>query len=196
MNCKPTLLFMICLMLITTLMRVNAQQLKREDKPVPPTLNFTMKSLAGQDVKLSEYRGKVILIINTASECGYTPQYEGLEALYEKYKEKGLILLGFPANDFGQQEPGTNSEIAQFCKVNYGVTFPMFSKISVLGDTKAPLYKVLTDPSNDPTKGGEVKWNFEKFLIGKDGKIVGRYRSAVEPQSDELVKAIEAELKK
>jgi glutathione peroxidase len=173
-----------------------AEDTKPADKPAPAVLNYTMKSLAGEDVKLSQFQGKVILIINTASECGFTPQYEGLQALYTKYKDKGLVLLGFPANDFGQQEPGTDSEIATFCKENYGVTFPMFSKISVLGNTKAPLYQYLTDTRNDPTKLGEVQWNFEKFLISKDGKIVNRWRSATTPRSDEVVKAIEAELAK
>jgi glutathione peroxidase len=173
-----------------------AEDAKSAEKPVPAVLNYTMKSLAGEDVKLSQFQGKVILIINTASECGFTPQYEGLQALYTKYKDKGLVLLGFPANDFGQQEPGTDSQIATFCKENYGVRFPMFSKISVLGNTKAPLYQYLTDARNDPTKLGEVQWNFEKFLISKDGKIVNRWRSATTPQSDEVVKAIEAELAK
>lgn len=192
---KSASLLLAGLVLFGSLVAVNAQE-KKEEKPVPASLNFTMKSLDGKDVKLSDYQGKVILMINTASKCGYTPQYEGLQKLYTKYQEKGLVLLGFPANDFKQQEPGTDAAIAEFCKENYGVTFPMFSKISVLGAEKAPLYKYLTDASNDPTKGGEVKWNFEKFLIGKDGKIIGRYRSAVTPQSDEIVKAIEAELAK
>lgn len=192
---KSASLLLAGLVLFGSLVAVNAQE-KKEEKPVPAALNYTMKSLDGKDVKLSDYQGKVILMINTASKCGYTPQYEGLQKLYTKYQEKGLVLLGFPANDFRQQEPGTDAAIAEFCKENYGVTFPMFSKISVLGAEKAPLYKYLTDAANDPTKGGEVKWNFEKFLIGKDGKVVGRYRSAVTPQSDEIVKAIEAELAK
>jgi len=167
------------------------------DKPVPPVLNFTMKTLqSGEDQKLSTYQGKVILMVNVASKCGYTPQYEGLESMYTRYKDKGLVILGFPANDFGAQEPGTSAEIAEFCKATYGVNFPMFSKVTVLGANKTPLYKYLTDDKNDPTKGGEVKWNFEKFLISKDGKIVNRWRSAVTPESDEVVKAVEAELGK
>jgi glutathione peroxidase len=132
-------------------------------------------------------------MVNTASKCGYTPQYEGLQALYTKYKDKGLVLLGFPSNDFGGQEPGTDSQIAEFCKANYGVTFPMFSKIAVKGDQKVPLYKYLTEHA--PTTG-EIKWNFEKFLIGKDGKIVNRFLSKIEPTSDEITKAVEAELAK
>jgi len=182
--------------LIGAFMVAYAQDVKKPDKPVPPALNFTMKSLTGEDVPLSKYQGKVVLIVNTASKCGYTPQYEGLEALYKKYQEKGLVLLGFPSNDFGSQEPGTDKEIAEFCKANYGVTFPMFSKVVVKDDSKVPLYKYLTDEKNDSQKYGEIKWNFEKFLISKDGKIVSRFRSAVTPQSDEVVKAVEAELAK
>lgn len=179
------------MMLVTTV--VTVAQDKPQEKAVPEVLNFKMKTLAGHDVDLSKYNGKVILMVNTASKCGYTPQYEGLQALYTKYKDKGLVLLGFPANDFGQQEPGTNAEIAEFCKANYGVTFDMFSKVVVTGNDKTPLYKYLTEHA---PKTGEVKWNFEKFLISKDGKIVNRYLSKVEPTSDEITKAIEAELAK
>lgn len=170
---------------------------KKEEKPVPAALNFTMKSLAGDDVNLASFQGKVILVVNTASKCGYTPQYEGLEAIYKKYADKGFVILGFPANNFKEQEPGTNADIAEFCKANYGVTFPMFSKISVLDPDKAPLYQYLTKETQSTTKEtGEVKWNFEKFLIGRDGKLVGRYRSAITPQSDTVTHAIEAELAK
>jgi glutathione peroxidase len=172
---------------------VSVAQDKPQEKPVPDTLNFRMKSLTGQDVNLADYSGKVILMVNTASKCGYTPQYEGLQALYTKYKDKGLVLLGFPSNDFGGQEPGTDSQIAEFCKANYGVTFPMFSKVAVKGDQKVALYKYLTEHA--PTTG-EIKWNFEKFLIGKEGKIVNRFLSKIEPTSDEITKAVEAELAK
>jgi glutathione peroxidase len=164
-----------------------------EGAAVPPVYNFTMKNIAGQDVPLSKYAGKVVLMVNVASKCGFTPQYAGLEKLYEKYADKGFVIVGFPANDFKQQEPGTDEEISQFCTTKYGVKFDMFSKIVVLGDQKAPLYQYLT--ANAPEKG-EVKWNFEKFLIGKDGHIVARYRSKITPESDEMVKAIEAELAK
>jgi glutathione peroxidase len=169
---------------------------KKETK-VPPTLNFTMKSLDGQDVNLAQYQGKVVLLVNTASKCGFTKQYKDLEEVYSKYKDKGLVVLGFPANNFRNQEPGSDKEIAQFCTQNYGVTFPMFSKISVVGDDKAPLYKVLTDSAQTTTQEtGEVKWNFEKFLIGKDGKVVGRYRSRTTPTDGVVIKTIEAELAK
>src|SRR5437773_7565807 len=136
-----------------------AADAKNEDKAVPPVLSFTMKSLDGQDVNLAKYQGKVILIVNTASKCGYTPQYKDLEALYKKYQGKGFVILGFPANDFGHQEPGTNEQIATFCHDNYGVTFDMFSKISVKGPEKAPLYQYLTEEKTNPKFPGEIKWN-------------------------------------
>jgi glutathione peroxidase len=163
---------------------------------VPPVLNFTMKSLTGEDVNLAKYQGKVILMVNTASHCGFTPQYAALEKLHETYSDKGLAILGFPSNDFGAQEPGTDDEIGQFCRQNYGVKFDMFSKIDVKGDTQAPLYKFLTGDDTDKPFAGDVKWNFEKFLIARDGTIVARFRSPVRPDSDELVKAVEAELAK
>lgn len=161
---------------------------------VSPILNFKMNSLTGKPVDLSQYQGSVVMIVNTASKCGFTPQYAGLQKLHEKYAPQGLKILGFPANDFGQQEPGTDAQIGEFCKANYGVTFPMFSKIAVTGADKAPLYKLLTEPASDPQFAGEVGWNFEKFLISRDGKIVNRFRSGVTPDSDEIKAAIEAQL--
>ena len=152
---------------------------------------FTLPSIDGAPAPLSAYKGKVALIVNVASQCGYTPQYSGLEKLYEKYKDKGFVVLGFPANNFGAQEPGTNQEIKTFCTRNYNVTFPMYSKISVKGSDKAPLYKFLTDSSS-----GEVKWNFTKFLVDENGKVLSRFESAVEPDSSELVGAVEKALKK
>jgi len=163
---------------------------------VPEVLNFTMNSLVGQPVNLSKYQGRVVLMVNTASECGYTYQYEGLQALHKKYAAQGLSVLGFPSNDFGQQEPGSNAEIQQFCKANYGVEFDMFSKIDVLGDSKAPLYRFLTSKSTNPQFAGDVSWNFEKFLVDRDGRIVGRFLSAVEPMSAEVTGAIESALGK
>jgi len=135
------------------------------------------------------------MIVNVASLCGFTPQYTGLEAVYEKYKDKGFVILGFPANNFGSQEPGTNDEIKTFCTRKYNVSFPMFAKISVKGADKAPLYQFLTDKQSNPASGGEIQWNFTKFLIGKDGRIIQRFESAVEPQSPEVVAAIEKALK-
>lgn len=159
-------------------------------------LNYTMKNLAGQDVDLSKYKGKVVLFVNVASRCGNTPQYEGLQKLHEKYKDQGLAILGFPANNFGAQEPGSDGEIATFCKKNYGVTFDMFSKISVKGDDISPLYKQLTSGAGDPALAGDVDWNFAKFLVGKDGKLVTRFKARVKPDDPALVSALEAELKK
>jgi glutathione peroxidase len=163
---------------------------------VPPILKREMKSLAGKAVDFSKYKGKTLLIVNVASQCGATPQYAPLEKLHEKYADKGLAVLGFPCNQFGQQEPGDAVEIAQFCQKNYGVKFDMFSKIDVNGDKAADLYKHLTAKETFPKDSGAVQWNFEKFLVGKDGKVVARFRTGVEPDSDEVVKAIEAELKK
>jgi len=159
----------------------------QEAAAVNSVLNLTMNSLDGKPVNLSKYQGNVVLIVNVASECGYTPQYEGLQALHKKYAGRGLRILGFPSNDFGAQEPGSNSQIADFCKKNYGVEFDMFSKITVLGSGQAPLYKTLT---STPGFTGNISWNFEKFLIGRDGKIIGRYKSPVEPMSAEMTKAV------
>ena len=166
----------------------------QESAKVAAPLNFTMNSLDGKPVNLAKFQGNVVLMVNVASACGYTPQYEGLEELHKRYSARGLRLLGFPSNDFGQQEPGTNAEIADFCKKNYGVEFDMFSKIDVLGSTKAPLYKYLTSSQTNPRFSGEVEWNFEKFLIGRNGQVIGRFKSPVEPLSKEMISAIEAAL--
>jgi glutathione peroxidase len=165
-------------------------------KKVAPVLNFKMTSLEGKAVDLAKYQGKVVLIVNVASQCGYTPQYKGLQALHAKYADKGLAILGFPSNDFGKQEPGSDEEISQFCKKNYGVSFDMFSKVSVKGKEKCPLYQHLTSKETDPKFAGEVKWNFQKYLIGRSGAIVGKFESKVAPQSGTLIEAIEAELEK
>jgi glutathione peroxidase len=165
----------------------------QEKTKVADALNFTMDSLDGRPVNLSKYQGNVVLIVNVASECGYTPQYEGLQALHRKYAARGLRILGFPSNDFGGQEPGTNTEIADFCKKNYGVEFDMFSKITVVGSGQAALYKTLT---STPGLSGNVDWNFEKFLLSRGGKVIGRFKSPVEPMSAEMTKAIEAALGK
>lgn len=156
--------------------------------------DFTMKDIDGNDVKLDAFKGRVIMIVNTASKCGYTPQYEGLEAIYEKYKDRGFVILGFPANNFMGQEPGTEKEIKEFCTLKYNVTFPMFSKISVAGRDQHPLYGFLTNKATNPEFGGEISWNFNKFLIGKDGKVVGRFATAVKPEDASVITAIETEL--
>lgn len=169
---------------------------KKSAEKTPPLLKHEMKSLTGKKVDLAKYNGKVLLIVNVASACGATPQYKPLEALHEKYNQKGLAVLGFPCNQFGEQEPGSDEDVADFCKKNYGVKFDMFSKIDVKGDKAADLFKELTSKENFAKDAGPVKWNFEKFLVSKEGKVVGRFRTGVEPDSDEVVKAIEAELAK
>jgi glutathione peroxidase len=152
--------------------------------------DFTMKTIDGKEMPLSSFKGKTVLVVNVASKCGFTPQYTALEAVYEKYKNKGFVIVGFPANNFGGQEPGTDEEIQTFCRSKYMVTFPMFSKISVLGADKAPLYRYLTS-----TGGGEIKWNFTKFLVDKDGKVITRFETPVTPDSPEVISAIEKALK-
>ena len=163
------------------------------DDNVDSVHDFELNNIEGEKIPLNKFEGEVLLIVNTASECGYTPQYEGLQALYEQYNEKGLEVLGFPANNFGGQEPGTDKEIKKFCKVNYGVTFPMFSKISVKGDDINPLFEFLTTQEN-PDFEGAIKWNFEKFLVSKDGKLLRRFRSDVTPQSEQIINAIDKAL--
>jgi len=159
-------------------------------------LNHKVKSIKGEDVDLSKYQGKVVLIVNVASKCGATPQYEQLEALNEKYKDKGLAVLGFPCNQFGSQEPGSEEEIAKFCKSTYKVSFDMFAKIDVNGADASPVYKTLTSEESDPKHAGKIKWNFEKFLIGRDGEIIARFPTGTKPDAPEVVKAIETELAK
>ncbi len=149
---------------------------------------FTMKSIDGQDTPLANWKGKVMLFVNVASQCGYTPQYKGLEELYRKYKDRGFVVVGVPANNFGSQEPGSNEEIKQFCTRNYSVTFPMMAKVSVKGSDTAPLYQYLQQAA------GDVRWNFTKFLVGKDGKVIQKFDSGIAPESAELTKAIEQAL--
>jgi glutathione peroxidase len=168
----------------------------KEGKKVPPVLSFTMDSLAGKPVELARYQGKVVLIVNVASECGYTPQYKGLQALHQKYAKEGLAVLGFPCNDFGGQEPGTSADIARFCQKNYGVEFDLFAKITVQGKDAAPLYRHLTSKDANPKFAGPISWNFEKFLINRRGEVVARFKPETEPDAKEVIEAIETELKK
>jgi glutathione peroxidase len=153
-------------------------------------LGHTVKDIDGKDQKLDQYKGKVVVIVNVASKCGYTRQYAGLEALYKKYKDKGLVVLGFPSNDFGGQEPGTEAEIKQFCTSKYGVTFPMFAKVGVTGAKAHPLFKQLAAQKGEA--GGPPKWNFNKYLIDRDGKAVEHLESGMKPDSEELARKIEA----
>jgi glutathione peroxidase len=155
---------------------------------------FTLNSIDGKPAPLADYKGKVVLIVNVASQCGYTPQYSALEATYEKYKDQGFVILGFPANNFGAQEPGTNEEIKTFCTRKYSVTFPMYSKISVKGTDQSPLYAYLTKETT-PALTGDIKWNFTKFLVDRNGNVVQRFEPAVTPDSKEVIAAIEKQLK-
>jgi glutathione peroxidase len=154
--------------------------------------DFSATTIDGKPRKLADYKGKVLLVVNTASKCGFTPQYKGLEALYEKYKGKGFAVLGFPSNQFGQQEPGADDEIAEFCEINYGVTFPLFSKVDVNGDAAHPLFKYLTSEKKGLLGSEAIKWNFTKFLIGKDGEVIERYAPTTKPE--DLAKDVEKAL--
>ena len=167
-----------------------------QDKPAMPdsVLKFQMKDIDGKPVDLAKYKGDVLLIVNVASQCGYTKQYKGLEATYEKYKGQGFEVLGFPANEFGKQEPGSNEEIKTFCTGTYHVTFPMFSKIVVKGKGIDPLYKFLTSPETDPKFAGDIDWNFAKFLVNRKGEVVARFEPKDEPESEKVTKAIETAL--
>lgn len=153
--------------------------------------DFTMKNIDGKDVKLNTFKGKVVMIVNTASKCGYTPQYEGLQSMYDKYKDRGLVILGFPANNFMGQEPGTEAEIKEFCTLKYKVTFPMFAKISVKGEDQHPLYNFLTNKATNPEFSGDVSWNFNKFLVDRSGKVVARFGSKDKPDGEAVTAAIE-----
>jgi glutathione peroxidase len=182
--------FMMLLIFISTAFSQNQKGTKVNDN----ILSIKVKDIDGKEVNLSDYKEKVLLIVNVASYCGYTKQYFGLQELYENYKGKGFEILAFPCNQFGNQEPGSNDEIKNFCSSKYNVTFRLFDKIDVNGNNKSPLYSVLTD--NPVTGKGDIKWNFEKFIVGKNGKIVARFPSSVEPTSEKIISLIESELKK
>lgn len=152
---------------------------------------FKVEDIQGKEFDFSQLKGKKILIVNTASQCGFTPQYENLENLYEEYKDQGFTIVGFPANDFGKQEPGNNEEIASFCQKNYGVSFPMMAKISIKGEEEHPIYQFLTEKSKNGKKDSEVKWNFQKYLIDENGHLAGVYDSKVLPDSHEIINWIE-----
>lgn len=166
---------------------------KKEGKVAGP-LDYKLTDIDGKEHDLSQYKGKVVLLVNVASKCGYTPQYTGLQKLYETHGKDGLVVIGVPANEFLKQEPGTNAEIKEFCSSKYNVTFPMLGKVVVKGDGITPLYKHLTAQETNAKFAGDIKWNFEKFLISRKGEVVGRFASKVAPESDELTKAIKAEL--
>jgi len=167
---------------------------KQKDNKMP-ALQFKMKDIDGKTQDLAQYYGNVVLMVNTASRCGFTPQYEGLEKTYEKYADKGFVILAFPANNFGHQEPGPNEQIKQFCKSRFNVTFPLFGKVSVKGSDICDLYKYLTDKKADHKRGGEIPWNFTKFLVNRKGQVVGRFGPRTTPEAKKLTAAIEKQLK-
>jgi glutathione peroxidase len=177
--------------ILLVLMMLCVTSLMASDKTV---YDFTLNSIEGQPTPLSNFKGKIVLLVNVASLCGYTPQYSALESVYEKYKGQGLVIIGIPANNFGAQEPGSNQEIKTFCTRTYNVTFPMMAKVSVKGSDITPLYKFLTDKTAHPKTGGEIGWNFTKFLVGPDGVVVARFSSEIEPDSKQVTAAIEKEL--
>ncbi len=158
--------------------------------------DYTLKSIDGKSTPLSAFKGKVMLLVNVASRCGYTPQYAGLESLYEKHKDQGFVIVGIPANNFMSQEPGTNAEIKTFCKAKYDVQFPMMAKVSVKGSDETPLYQYLTSTDQNPKTGGEIKWNFTKFLVDRNGNVVARFEPAVTPEDPALVGAVTKALNK
>ena len=174
----------------------SSHAIEQEREKMPEPLSFTVKSLAGKDVELSKYKGKVVLIVNVASKCGLTPQYKKLQALYERYADDGLAVLGFPCNQFLYQEPGTAEQIQEFCQTNYGVTFDMFAKVNVRGKEACELYRTLTALETKPVGPGKISWNFEKFVIGRNGAVVARFSPRTQPDDPAVLKIIEAELAK
>src|SRR4051794_33756020 len=180
-------------LLLTAIVAACVAAARADDKPAGP-LSFTMKSITGQDVNLADYKGKIVLMVNVASDCGLTPQYQGLQAIYEKYKDRGLVVLGFPCNQFGGQEPGTEGEIKAFCETRYGVTFPMFAKVDVNGAKRHPLYEFLTSAQSSPDGAGDIQWNFAKFLVDRSGNVVARFGPATAPVSGDVVGALEKQL--
>ena len=172
-----------------------AMAAEKDDK-TPAALNFKMKSLTGKEVDLAKYQDKVLLVVNVASACGYTPQYRPMQALHEKYSGQGLAVLGFPCNQFGKQEPGNEQQIQQFCDTKFGVKFDMFAKVDVNGPAACGLYQHLTKVDAKPEGAGKIGWNFEKFVIGRNGEVVARFSAGTEPDDPEVIKVIEAELAK
>ena len=184
-----------CVVVLSISMPAVAGDKSRKKKVVSPALDFTMKNIDGQDVYLGDYQSDVLLVVNVASKCGLTPQYKDLEAFYKKYKDQGVKVLAFPANNFNAQEPGTDEQIKQFCKTRFDVTFDLFSKVSVKGDDKCDLYKHLTATSKNGEFGGEIRWNFQKFLVDQAGRVVARFEPRENPMGDKIVQFVERLLK-
>jgi glutathione peroxidase len=189
------LLVLSALSLLASLNAASADDAKGA-KTMSGPLNFKMKAIDGKEVDLASFKGKVVLFVNVASRCGYTGQYTGLQKLHDAHGKDGLVVVGVPANEFGRQEPGTDEEIQKFCSTKYNVTFPMMAKVVVKGEGICPLYEFLTSKEKNAKFAGPIGWNFEKFLINREGEVVGRFKSGVEPDSEELIKAIKTELEK
>ncbi len=179
---------------IVPIMLLAAGVVMAADGTARSVLDFSLKDIHGQETSLADFSGKVLLLVNTASKCGLTPQYKALEAVYRRYKDQGLVILGFPANNFLGQEPGSEKEIAEFCQINYGVSFPMFSKISVRGKKIHPLYKFLVEKETNPGFEGKIGWNFTKFLVNRQGLVVARFEPRKVPDDPEVIAAIEKAL--
>jgi glutathione peroxidase len=193
MNATPCVALAVGMLAVAACCTVAGQPARAEEAPRSP-LQYRVQDIDGKEVDLSRYKGKVVLIVNVASKCGLTPQYASLQKLYDRFRDQGLVILGFPANEFGKQEPGTNAEIKEFCTANYKVTFPMFSKIIVKGEGIHPLYHFLTDKKTNPKFAGEIEWNFAKFVVGRSGQVVARIPANVDPLKPEVVTVIEREL--
>jgi glutathione peroxidase len=186
----------VCIAILALGLIFSYSNCAKETEPLPQSIySISVKTIDGKTMDLSAYKGKVVFIVNVASKCGFTHQYKGLETLYETYKDKGLIILGFPSNDFAWQEPGSDSEIATFCKSTYNVSFPMFSKVKTNGGNAHPLYKYLCGKSSNPDFSGRITWNFNKFLIDRNGKVIARFGSKDEPLDRDVIDAIEKALK-
>ena len=192
---KHLIVVIVMLVIFAVIAETSFSKENQKDLKMKSIFDFTVKDIDGNDVKLEQFKGNVIMIVNVASKCGFTPQYEGLQKIYSQYKDSGFVILGFPANNFLSQEPGTNEEIRQFCTINYSVKFPMFSKISVKVKGIAPLYKYLTEKKTNPEFSGKISWNFNKFLFDREGNIVARFGSRAKPESQNVIQAIENELK-
>lgn len=183
-------LFLAFVVMVFGMQGVVSGQEKDAASQVNSALDFAVEDISGEKVELEKYLGNVVIIVNVASKCGYTPQYESLQELYKTHEKDGLVILGFPCNQFGGQEPGTEAEIQEFCKMNYGVKFDLFSKIDVKGDQQAPLYEFLTTQDTSPLGSGTVRWNFEKFVVDRNGQVSARFGTKVSPDSKEFVEHV------
>lgn len=192
MNHQRHLPIVLLVLLMGACASEESDESEQKAADVKSIYSFVVKEIDGNDVRLGDFRGQVLLIVNVASKCGFTSQYEGLQSIYSRYGDRGFAVLGFPANNFGAQEPGTNAEIKTFCSVTHHVAFPMFSKISVMGEDQAPLYAFLT--TANPDFAGEITWNFNKFLISRTGEIIARFESSDEPESPVVVEVVERAL--